>query len=249
MRRRELLCDHLTADRYRALPAPSASDALRLCGYNQPDLMVLDLGLPDAPGIDVLREIRAAGGALRPGSARPGFCRAGRAKRIDCAAFEAGRGRLSAEAVSTIRSCSRGWRQYCGGAPAPDADRSGSAIWTVDPANPPGFRSASDRWSSRTRNSRCCARRSPAEPRRVFTKGRAPARRLGIPLGRDGPGRSTPHASRLRAQARPGGVAALSSTAGGVGYRAARLVITPAHKARTQPGAARAATPRCRRSC
>jgi DNA-binding response OmpR family regulator len=29
---RELLCDHLTADRYRALPAPSASDALRLCG-------------------------------------------------------------------------------------------------------------------------------------------------------------------------------------------------------------------------
>ena len=60
---RELLCDHLTADRYRTLAAPSASDALRLCGYNQPDLMVLDLGLPDAPGIDVLREIRAADGA------------------------------------------------------------------------------------------------------------------------------------------------------------------------------------------
>jgi DNA-binding response OmpR family regulator len=57
---RELLCDHLTADRYRALPAPSASDALRLCAYNHPDLMVLDLGLPDAPGIDVLREIRRA---------------------------------------------------------------------------------------------------------------------------------------------------------------------------------------------
>jgi DNA-binding response OmpR family regulator len=49
---RELLCDHLTADRYRALPAPSASDALRLCGYSHPDLMVLDLGLPDAGGID-----------------------------------------------------------------------------------------------------------------------------------------------------------------------------------------------------
>ncbi len=60
---RELLCDHLTADRYRALPAPSASDALRLCGYNQPDLMVLDLGLPDAGGIDVLREIRTSDGA------------------------------------------------------------------------------------------------------------------------------------------------------------------------------------------
>jgi DNA-binding response OmpR family regulator len=60
---RELLCDHLTADRYRALPAPSASDALRLCGYNQPDLMVLDLGLPDASGVDVLREIRTSDGA------------------------------------------------------------------------------------------------------------------------------------------------------------------------------------------
>src|SRR4051795_11413125 len=60
---RELLCDHLTADRYRALPAPSASDALRLCGYNQPDLMVLDLVLPDAPGIDVLREIRGSEGS------------------------------------------------------------------------------------------------------------------------------------------------------------------------------------------
>jgi DNA-binding response OmpR family regulator len=57
---RELLCDQLTADRYRALPAPSASDALRLCGYNQPDLMLLDLGLPDAKGIDVLRQIRSS---------------------------------------------------------------------------------------------------------------------------------------------------------------------------------------------
>jgi DNA-binding response OmpR family regulator len=60
---RELLCDHLTADRYRALPAPSASDALRLCAYNQPDLLLLDLMLPDAAGIDVLRQIRAADGA------------------------------------------------------------------------------------------------------------------------------------------------------------------------------------------
>jgi DNA-binding response OmpR family regulator len=63
---RELLCDHLTADRYRALPAPSASDALRLCSYNHPDLMVLDLGLPDAPGIDVLREIRGSGERFDP---------------------------------------------------------------------------------------------------------------------------------------------------------------------------------------
>jgi DNA-binding response OmpR family regulator len=59
----ELLCDHLEAERYRALPAPSAADALRLCHYNHPDLLLLDLRLPDAGGLDVLREIRAAEGA------------------------------------------------------------------------------------------------------------------------------------------------------------------------------------------
>ena len=60
----ELLCDHLEADRFRALPAPSASDALRLCHYKHPDLLLLDLCLPDASGLDVLREIRASEGAI-----------------------------------------------------------------------------------------------------------------------------------------------------------------------------------------
>jgi DNA-binding response OmpR family regulator len=59
----ELLCDHLTADRYRTLPAPCASDALRFCHYKQPDLLLLDLLLPDAAGLDVLREIRATDGS------------------------------------------------------------------------------------------------------------------------------------------------------------------------------------------
>lgn len=58
----ELLCDHLAADRFGVLPAPSASDALRLCRFNQPDLLLLDLSLPDASGLDVLREIREADG-------------------------------------------------------------------------------------------------------------------------------------------------------------------------------------------
>jgi DNA-binding response OmpR family regulator len=59
----ELLCDHLAADRYRTLPAPCASDALRFCHYKQPDLLLLDLLLPDASGLDVLREIRATDGS------------------------------------------------------------------------------------------------------------------------------------------------------------------------------------------
>jgi two-component system response regulator VicR len=58
----ELLCDHLVADRFGVMPAPSASDALRLCRYNHPDLLLLDLSLPDASGLDVLREIRTADG-------------------------------------------------------------------------------------------------------------------------------------------------------------------------------------------
>jgi DNA-binding response OmpR family regulator len=58
----ELLCDHLVADGFGVLPAPSASDALRLCRYNHPDLLLLDLTLPDASGLDVLREIREADG-------------------------------------------------------------------------------------------------------------------------------------------------------------------------------------------
>lgn len=60
----ELLCDHLVADRFSVLPAPSASDALRLCRYKHPDLLLLDLSLPDASGLDVLREIREADGVV-----------------------------------------------------------------------------------------------------------------------------------------------------------------------------------------
>ncbi len=62
----ELLCDNLTADRFDVLPAPSASDALRLCHYRQPDLLLLDLRLPDASGLDVLREVRAAHSVTDP---------------------------------------------------------------------------------------------------------------------------------------------------------------------------------------
>lgn len=62
----DLLCEHLAADRFEVLPAPTASDALRLCRYNHPDLLLLDLGLPDAHGLDVLREIRRADGIEAP---------------------------------------------------------------------------------------------------------------------------------------------------------------------------------------
>jgi DNA-binding response OmpR family regulator len=59
----ELLCDHLEADRFEPLQAPTGADALRHCHYKQPDLLLLDLRLPDVPGLEVLREIRASEGA------------------------------------------------------------------------------------------------------------------------------------------------------------------------------------------
>jgi DNA-binding response OmpR family regulator len=58
----DLLCDHLAAERYEPIPAPTAADALRHCHYRSPDLLLLDLELPDAPGLDVLREIRRSDG-------------------------------------------------------------------------------------------------------------------------------------------------------------------------------------------
>jgi len=60
----ELLCDHLLAERFEPIPAPNAADALRMCHFKQPELLLLDLNLPDAGGLDVLREIRASEGAI-----------------------------------------------------------------------------------------------------------------------------------------------------------------------------------------
>lgn len=67
----ELLCDHLAADRFVPIAAPCAADALRHCHYKSPDLLLLDLNLPDAPGLDVLREIRRSEG--HSGSYDPGL--------------------------------------------------------------------------------------------------------------------------------------------------------------------------------
>ena len=72
----ELLCDHLTADRFGVLAAPTASDAMRLCIYDDPDLLLLDLSLPDASGP------RTPPGDPQPGPQRqPGRPRAWRDHR------------------------------------------------------------------------------------------------------------------------------------------------------------------------
>lgn len=49
----------LKANNYSVITAKSASDALSMASSYTPDLMLLDLGLPDMDGIEVLRQIRS----------------------------------------------------------------------------------------------------------------------------------------------------------------------------------------------
>ena len=81
---RELLVEHLSADRFEALPAECAADALRHCHYHAPDLLLLDLMLPDAPGLDVLREIRGQHGSTgRYDPGLPVIVLSGRGDEVD----------------------------------------------------------------------------------------------------------------------------------------------------------------------
>jgi DNA-binding response OmpR family regulator len=63
---RDLLSENLTADCFDVLAARTAEDAMRFCRYGAPDALLIDIGLPDASGLDVIREIRAASGPVPP---------------------------------------------------------------------------------------------------------------------------------------------------------------------------------------
>src|SRR5579884_1123859 len=57
---RTFLADNLTADGYNLLEAGSASDGARLLQSAFPDVGIVDLGLPDGDGLDLLRLVRDA---------------------------------------------------------------------------------------------------------------------------------------------------------------------------------------------
>jgi len=63
---RELLRENLEADCFDVLAAAGAEEALRYCRYGSPDVLLIDVVLPDASGLDVIREIRAATGPAAP---------------------------------------------------------------------------------------------------------------------------------------------------------------------------------------
>jgi DNA-binding response OmpR family regulator len=55
---RTFLADNLSADGYEILESDCASDAQRLMGSKFPDLAIVDLGLPDRDGLELLRHVR-----------------------------------------------------------------------------------------------------------------------------------------------------------------------------------------------
>ncbi len=56
----DLLCDRLASDGLEPLAARTAEEAWRLCRRHRPDLLVVDLELPDDSGPELLRRVRGA---------------------------------------------------------------------------------------------------------------------------------------------------------------------------------------------
>jgi DNA-binding response OmpR family regulator len=81
---RTFLADNLTADGYELLVAENAQHGLRLLETEFPDLALVDLGLPDASGYELLRRVREADGVVsRIDPATPLVLLTGRDGEID----------------------------------------------------------------------------------------------------------------------------------------------------------------------
>lgn len=58
-RNMKLVCDVLRATGYRALEAATGERALELAAEHEPDLVLMDIQLPDIDGVETLRRLRA----------------------------------------------------------------------------------------------------------------------------------------------------------------------------------------------
>jgi len=81
---RAFLADHLTADGYDVLPAETVRDGLRLLAYKAPAVAVVDVGLPDGSGLELVARVRATDGVATRYDARlPLLVLSGRCAEID----------------------------------------------------------------------------------------------------------------------------------------------------------------------
>jgi DNA-binding response OmpR family regulator len=81
---RTFLADNLTADGYDLVVARSAAEGMRLAETRYPDLAILDVGLPDASGLELLDRVRASDGvASRADSGLPVIVLSGRTAELD----------------------------------------------------------------------------------------------------------------------------------------------------------------------
>ncbi|HEY1713179.1 MAG TPA: response regulator transcription factor [Solirubrobacteraceae bacterium] len=81
---RRFLADNLAADGYEPLEAGTAAEGLRLIAAGPPELAIIDLGLPDRDGLELLSQIRSSarrGGSLD--SQLPVLILSGRAGELD----------------------------------------------------------------------------------------------------------------------------------------------------------------------
>ena len=62
---RTFLADNLTADDFDVFVAGTAREALRLMEREAPDLAILDVGLPDLSGLDLIQAVRESDGVER----------------------------------------------------------------------------------------------------------------------------------------------------------------------------------------
>ena len=81
---RTFLADNLTADGYDLLVADSLRDGARLLETKYPDLAVVDVGLPDGSGLELVRRVREADGLVsRVDPSTPLLVLSGRASEVD----------------------------------------------------------------------------------------------------------------------------------------------------------------------
>src|SRR3954469_24721697 len=78
------LADNLTADGFRVVTAGGAGEGWRAIELRNPELLVLDLGLADGSGLNLLDRLRASDGiASRVDPALPVIVVSGRASEVD----------------------------------------------------------------------------------------------------------------------------------------------------------------------